>query len=390
VAHARDVAHESKEKGSVTRQKMGLVWDARYLDHDTGMALVSAKVPTDSIWEPQRHVARPSLVGRAQRLLERSGLLAHLEQIASRAATLDEVTRVHTQEHLERLRRICEQGGGEAGDFAPASPETYSVALLAAGGALAAVDAIAAGRIRNAYALLRPPGHHATPDQAMGFCFLNNVAIAARYAQDRLGFARVAILDWDVHHGNGTQAVFYDDPSVLFISLHQDNWYPLNSGRVEDVGTGVGTGFTINVPLPAGTGNAGYMCAVDRVVAPALHRFAPELILVSAGQDSSAVDPLARMAMSADGFRHMAARVAGLAADLCGGRLAALHEGGYSEGYAPVCTWAVVEGLCGVRTGHEDPYASWLGEVDANREIGPAAAAIDRVVERHDTQWGLA
>jgi acetoin utilization deacetylase AcuC-like enzyme len=380
---------ESKRKGSVMARKTGVVWDERFLDHDTGMALVSAKVPIDSIWEPQRHVARPTLVGRAWRLLERSGLLSHLDEIEARAATIDEVRRVHTITHIESLRRICQHGGGEAGDFAPASPETYGVALLASGGALAAVDAIAAGRVRNAYALLRPPGHHATPEQAMGFCFLNNIAIAARYAQDRHGFAKVAILDWDVHHGNGTQAVFGEDPSILFISLHQDNWYPLNSGRVDEVGTGKGTGYTINVPLPAGTGNEGYLSAIDRLVVPAIRRFAPDLMLVSAGQDPNALDPLARMAMSAAGFRRMAARVAELADELCGGRLAALQEGGYSEGYAPVCTWAVVEGLSGIRTGHEDPYASWLDEVDASREIGPAAAAIDRVVERHGAQWGL-
>jgi acetoin utilization deacetylase AcuC-like enzyme len=376
-------------KGSVTPQKTGLVWDGRYLEHDTGMALVSAKVAIDSIWEPQQHVARPTLVGRARRLIERSGLLAQLEQIDARAATLDEVTRVHTHEHVEHLNRVCSQGGGEAGDFAPASPETYDVALLAAGGALAAVDAVVGGRVRNAYALLRPPGHHATPGEAMGFCFLNNAAIAARYAQDRHGFGKVAILDWDVHHGNGTQAVFFDDPSVLFISLHQDNWYPLNSGRIEETGTAPGAGYTMNVPLPAGTGNQGYIAAVDRIVVPAIRRFAPDLVIVSAGQDPSAVDPLARMAMSADGFRRMAARVADLADDICSGRLVALHEGGYSEGYAPVCTWAVVEGLSGVRTGYEDPYESWFSEVDANREVGVATAAIDQVVAQHGAQWGL-
>jgi acetoin utilization deacetylase AcuC-like enzyme len=369
--------------------KTGLVWDGRYLEHDAGMALVSAKVAIDSIWEPQAHVARPTLVGRARRLLERSGLLAHLTQIDARVATIDEVTRVHTHQHVKHLRQICDQGGGEVGDFAPASPDTYDVALLAAGGALAAVDAVLGGRVRNAYALLRPPGHHAMPDEAMGFCFLNNVAIAARYAQDRHDLGKVAILDWDVHHGNGTQAMFSDDSSVLFISLHQDNWYPLNSGGVDETGTGAGTGFTINVPLPAGTGNEGYMAALERVVVPAIRHFAPDLILVSAGQDPSAVDPLARMAMSADGFRRMAARVAELAEQVCGGRLVALHEGGYSEGYAPVCTWAVIEGLSGVRTGHEDPYVSWLSEVDANQEIGPAAAVIDRVVERHGDQWRL-
>jgi acetoin utilization deacetylase AcuC-like enzyme len=373
----------------VTRRKTGLVWDGRYLEHDTGMALVSAKVAIDSIWEPQPHVARPTLVGRARRLIERSGLLAHLDQINARAATLDEVTRVHTHQYVEHLRRVCDQGGGEVGDFAPASPETYDVALLAAGGALAAVDTVLGGRVRNAYALLRPPGHHATPGEAMGFCFLNNVAIAARYAQDRHGLGKVAILDWDVHHGNGTQAMFFDDPSVLFISLHQENWYPLHSGRVEETGTAAGAGYTMNVPLPAGTGNQGYMAAVDRIVVPAIRQFAPDLVFVSAGQDPSAVDTLARMAMSADGFRRMAARVADLAVEICNGRVVALHEGGYSEGYAPVCTWAVVEGLSGVRTGHEDPYESWFSEVNASREIGPATAAIDQVVAQHGAQWGL-
>jgi acetoin utilization deacetylase AcuC-like enzyme len=375
--------------GSVTRQKTGLVWDRRYLENNTGMALVSAKVAIESIWEPQPHVARPTLVGRAHRLIERSGLLAHLDRINARPATLDEVTRVHTQQHVDQLRRVCAKGGGEVGDFAPASPETYDVAMLAAGGALAAVDAVLGGQVRNAYALLRPPGHHATPGEAMGFCFLNNVAIAARYAQDRHGLRKVAILDWDVHHGNGTQAVFYDDPSVLFISLHQDNWYPLHSGRVDETGTAAGVGYTMNVPLPAGTGNQGYMATVDRIVVPAIRKFAPDLVLVSAGHDPSAVDPLARMAMSADGLRRMAARVAGLADEVCGGRLIALHEGGYSEGYAPVCTWAVVEGLSDVRTEHEDPYESWFSEVSASREVGPAGAVIDQVVAQHGAQWGL-
>ncbi len=369
--------------------RTGLIYDSRFLDHDTGVALVSAVVPVDSVWEPQPHAASPQLVGRAYRLLGRTGVLSQLVEILARRATVEEIERVHSPQHVRHVRDVCLAGGGEAGEYAPASPETYEVALLAAGGALAGVDAVLGGAVRNVYGLLRPPGHHATPDRAMGFCYFNNVAVAARYAQERHGLKRVAILDWDVHHGNGTQAVFYDDPSVLFVSLHQDDWYPIGMGAVDQAGVGEGEGATINVPLPAGTGNAGYLAAIERVVAPALRRFGPELIIVSAGQDPSAFDPLARMAMSANSFRAMAAMVADVADEVCGGRLLACHEGGYSQGYAPVCTWAVVEGLSGIRTSHEDPNEAWLGALACATDIGPAREAIDRVVARHGAQWGL-
>ncbi len=373
----------------MTSGRTGLVWDSRFMDHDTGLAVVSATVPADSIWEPQPHAASPQLVGRAYRLLGRSGVLAHLEEVAPRPAARADLERVHTAAHVDHVRQVCLDGGGDAGEFAPAGPATYDVALLAAGGALVAVDAVMSGRLRNAYALLRPPGHHAEPDRAMGFCYFNNVAVAARYAQDIHGAQRVAIVDWDVHHGNGTQAAFHADPSVLFVSLHQDGWYPTGSGPVEDTGTGDGEGFTINIPLPPGTGNAGYLAAFDRVVLPALRAFAPDLILVSAGQDPSGVDPLARMACSADAFRQFAARLAALADEVCEGRLVACHEGGYSQGYAPVCTWAAVEGLSGVRTDHVDPYDAWLGGIPEATEVGPAGAAIDRAAEVHGARWGV-
>jgi acetoin utilization deacetylase AcuC-like enzyme len=367
----------------------GLVYDRRFTDHDTGLALVSAPVPADSVWDPQPHAASPLLVSRVYDLLGRTGVLDQLTEIPAAPAKVSDIERVHTPEHVQHIRRISEAGGGEAGAYAPASRETYDVALLAAGGAMTAVNAVLAGEVRNVYALVRPPGHHSTPDQAMGFCYFNNVAIAARHAQERHGLQRIAILDWDVHHGNGTQAAFVDDPSVLFISLHQEDWYPTGEGLVEHTGEGDGRGYTINVPLPPGTGNAGYLEAIDRVVIPAIRRFAPDLILVSAGQDPSGVDPLARMAMSADGFRSMAAKLAALADEVCAGRLVACHEGGYSQGYAPVCTWAVVEGISGLRTPHEDPYDAWLGGMPCATDAGPARAAIDRVVAQHGEQWGL-
>jgi acetoin utilization deacetylase AcuC-like enzyme len=373
----------------VTARPTGLIYDSRFLDHDTGLALVSATVPADSVWEPQPHVASPRLVSRAYSLLNRTGLLSQLVEVPTRPATTEDIERIHSAAHVQHIREVSLAGGAEAGEYAPASRETYDVAVLAAGGALAGVDAVVEGRVRNLYALLRPPGHHATPDKAMGFCYFNNVAVAARYAQQQHGMERIAILDWDVHHGNGTQAAFYDDQSVLFISLHQEDWYPTGEGLVDDVGRGAGAGYTINVPLPAGTGNAGYLAAIERIVSPAIRRFAPELILVSAGQDPSGVDPLARMAVSADGFRSMAAAVAALADGVCAGRLVACHEGGYSEGYAPVCTWAVIEGLSGIRTPHDDPYGPWLGGMPCATETGPASAAIDRVIARHGVQWGL-
>jgi acetoin utilization deacetylase AcuC-like enzyme len=368
----------------------GIVFDHRFMEHNTGLAVVSATVPADSIWEPQPHAASPHLVGRAHRLLERSGLLAQLVEIPARSATVAEIERVHTAAHVRHVRDVCLAGGGDAGEYAPCGPETYDVALLAAGGGMAAVETVLAGQVRNAYALLRPPGHHATPDRAMGFCYFNNVAVAARYAQAVHGLQRIAIVDWDVHHGNGTQAAFWDDPSVLFVSLHQEDWYPTGSGKAEETGMGAGEGFTINIPLPPGTGNAGYLAAFDRIVIPALRRFAPDLILISAGQDPSGVDPLARMAMSANGFRELGARMAALADEVSGGRLVAFHEGGYSQGYAPVCTWAAIEGISGIRTGHEDPYEAWLGGIAAATDPGPATAAIDRGVAVHGARWGLA
>ena len=373
----------------MSSKKTGLIYDSRFLDHDTGLGLVSATVPADSIWDPQPHAASPQLISRAYSLLNRTGLLSQLVEVPARAATVEDIERVHTAAHVQHIRDVSLAGGGEAGEYAPASRETYDVALLAAGAAMAGIDEVVAGNVRNLYGLVRPPGHHATPDKAMGFCYFNNVAVAARYAQQRHGLGRIAILDWDVHHGNGTQAAFYDDSSVLFISLHQEDWYPTGEGLVEDVGSGAGAGYTINVPLPAGTGNAGYLAAIERIVSPAIRRFQPDMILVSAGQDPSGVDPLARMAVSADGFRVMAAAVTALADEVCAGRLVACHEGGYSEGYAPVCTWAVIEGMSGIRTPHDDPYGPWLGGMPSASNAGPAMAAIDRVIARHGPKWGL-
>lgn len=371
-------------------KRTGIVYDGRYLDHDTGLAVVSAPVPADSVFEPQPHAASPALVARVDRLLQRTGLMAELVSIPARMATVDEIAAIHTREYITHIRRFCDAGGGEAGDYAPAGPETYDVALLSAGGALAAVDAVVEGDVRNAYALVRPPGHHAMPDKAMGFCIFNNVAVATKYAKSRLGLTKIAIVDWDVHHGNGAHSVFYEDPDVLFISLHQDNWYPEGYGSPDQTGAGRGEGRTVNIPLPPGTGNAGYVSAFERVVVPVLREFGPELILVSAGQDANGLDPLGRMLLSTAGYRRMTQELVAVAEDVCGGRLVALHEGGYSEGYAPLCTWAIIEQMCGIRSGVQDPYAFWLEAVEAATQVGPAAHFIDAVVDANRQYWTLA
>lgn len=223
----------------------------------------------------------------------------------------------------------------------PAAPERGAPAALSVGGALSAVDWTLEADGRNAYVLTRPPGHHATRDTAMGFCLFNNVAVAARH---RRGLERVAIVDWDVHHGNGTCDTFYEDGSVLYVSLHQDGLYPPDTGQPEETGRGDGLGATMNVPLQAGTSARGYLLAFERIVVPAVRSFRPELILISAGGDPAGTDPLGMMSVTAEGFRAMTRHVENVAHNL-GSRVVAVQEGGYSADHLPFCVLAMVEEL---------------------------------------------
>ena len=234
------------------------------------------------------------------------------------------------------------------------------IAALSAGLARAALFAVLEGRAANAYALSRPPGHHCLPDWPNGFCLLNNIAVAIRAAQAAGLARRVAVVDWDVHHGNGTEAIFLSDPEVLTISLHQERNYPLDTGGAEVRGTGKGLGFNINVPLPPGTGHANYLEAMERIVLPALTRFRPEAIVVACGYDASAMDPLGRMVATAETFRLMTRQMMQAAGDLCGGRLVLVHEGGYSEMHVPFCGHAVIEELAGTAIRAPDPLAATL------------------------------
>ncbi|MGK2956129.1 MAG: class II histone deacetylase, partial [Solirubrobacterales bacterium] len=204
------------------------------------------------------------------------------------------------------------------------------------------------GAAKTVFSAMRPPGHHAERTKAMGFCVFNNVAVAARHAQKAHGLSRVAIVDWDVHHGNGTQDIFYRDPDVLFISIHQDGLYPQDLGAVQERGLEDGFGTNVNIPMRAGSGDAGYVAAMEEVVVPSLEVFGPELVILSSGQDAAASDPLGRMSVTTEGFRAMTAKLVEYAESACNGRIVALQEGGYSLDHMPFCVLATVEALAGL------------------------------------------
>jgi acetoin utilization deacetylase AcuC-like enzyme len=357
----------------VAERRTGLVYDERCVAHDPPGGVPPGRLPA---WAAVPAFERPERLTLTRRALEGSGVVAAVVELAARFATADELLLVHGEDHVVRVLEAAASGERvELGEEAWTGPGTHDALLLAAGGLLAAVEAVLDGSLDNAFALMRPPGHHAERDAAMGFCLVNNIAIAARWAQRERGVARVAIVDWDVHHGNGTEAIFLDDPSVLTISLHQDGLYPAHTGGLDVRGA---DGSNINVPLPAGTGDAGYAHAFDRVVAPAVRAFRPDLLLVAAGQDASATDPLGRMAITVPGFRALADRAVALADELCGGRLVAALEGGYSLLHLPLANLAILEGLAGLPASFDhDPVG-----VDVSDELRDGERAAVAAAER--------
>jgi acetoin utilization deacetylase AcuC-like enzyme len=354
----------------------GFVFHELYLWHNTwnysGIFAPSLTV------QPGEHNENPETKRRMRNLIEVSGLIDQLVQLKPRYATEDEVARFHTRDHIAKIKALSEAGYGEASWLTPLGKGSFEVALLAAGGAIVAMDAVVQGKVRNAYALIRPPGHHAVADLGMGFCLFANAVIAIHHAKAAHGIGKVATVDWDVHHGNGTQAAFYADPSVLTISLHQDNLYPPASGGLEERGEGKGLGTNINIPLPPGSGNGAYVAAFERVVVPALKRFRPELIVVPSGFDGSGVDPLGRQMVSSEGYRAMTRMLLAAAEELCQGRLVMTHEGGYSAMYVPYCGLAVLEEMSGVKTPVEDPWAPLMAGWGGQNLQPHQAALIDQ------------
>ena len=297
----------------------------------------------------------PESKRRILSLLQVSSLAEKLAFASAPMASEDELLRIHPQSYLTEFKALSDAGGGELGFIAPFGPGSYEIAKLSAGLALHAVDSVLTGKFKNAYALSRPGGHHCLAHKPMGFCLLANVAIAVESAIRKHGLARVAVLDWDVHHGNGTQSIFYERDDVLFISLHQEGCFPPGYGGTADRGAGKGTGFNINVPLLPGSGHDAYLYAMQRIVAPAIERFEPELIVVSSGLDANGVDPLARMLAHSGTFREMTLQVMALADRHCHGRLALVHEGGYAETCVPFCGVAIMEALSGEGSDVVDP-----------------------------------
>jgi acetoin utilization deacetylase AcuC-like enzyme len=288
-------------------------------------------------------------------------LLPYVPRLAPRPATDEELLAVHTPGHLLHLRALAERGGGVIDGETVVAPQSEQIARLAAGGALVALDAVVAGgpdKPSAAFVLARPPGHHAMAACAMGFCLYNSIAVAARYAQQRHGLRRVLVLDWDVHHGNGTQSIFAADPSILFISLHQYPLWPPDWGWLDQVGTGEGTGFTVNVPLPPGQGDAAYALACAQVVRPIARAFQPELVLVSAGQDAHRADPIGDMALSAYGFAALARVAREIAAEAAAYGPVLLLEGGYNPQTLPYLVGAILDALGDMGLHITDPYAA--------------------------------
>ncbi len=308
---------------------VGFVYDPLYLEHETGA-----------------HPENPDRMRATLTLLEESGLLPRLCRIAARDATPDELALVHDPRYVAAVHRAAQDGGGWVDPDTLITPRSYDVAARVVGGTLAAVDAVAAGDVRSAFCLVRPPGHHATPVQAMGFCLFNHVAIAAAYARERHGIGRVAIVDFDVHHGNGTQEAFYDDPGVLYVSTHEYPFYP-GTGAASETGAGEGRGCNINIPMPHRSGDEQYRRVFEEAVVPALRRYRPGIILVSAGFDAHFAEEIADERLSVAGYGALVSMIKAAADELCGGRIVAALEGGYDLVALPWCVRRTIELLRG-------------------------------------------
>jgi acetoin utilization deacetylase AcuC-like enzyme len=294
--------------------KTGIVYSKDYLNHQT----------------PEGH---PESFRRAEvvvQAFEEQGLLAKVQSLAPRSATREEVTRCHAPSYFETAKQDVENGLSDlsTGDTS-ISPQSFNIALLAAGGVITAVDNVIEKKVRNAFCVVRPPGHHATPGKGMGFCLFNNIAIGARHAQARHKIGKVLIADFDVHHGNGTQDIFYDDGSVLFFDTHQHPWYP-GTGDASETGTGKGLGLTLNNPFPAGAGRTEILGAFEKKLVDAANRFKPDFVMLSAGFDSRLGDPLGHFRLTDEDFVDLTKVILHIAKEHAEGRLVCVLEGGYN------------------------------------------------------------
>jgi acetoin utilization deacetylase AcuC-like enzyme len=308
----------------------GFVYHEDYLKHKTGLM------------HPEHRGRLIAIIDH----LKKSELWGKLYHIKPSPAETKWILRVHTAGHLKFVREMCERGDAvldREGDT-QVCPESYAVALLAVGGVIAAIDAVMSAKAKNAFCAVRPPGHHAESSRAMGFCLFNNVAVGVRYVQEKYGFRKVAIVDWDVHHGNGTQEIFYDDPSVLYISTHQYPFYP-GTGATEERGAGKGRGFTLNFPLKVETDGEEYVELFNEKILPALEEFKPSFLFVSAGFDAHKDDPLAGLLLDESTYAEITRMIVGASEKLCDGRIVSVLEGGYDLHALPWCVEAHLQQL---------------------------------------------
>lgn len=334
----------------------GFFWDEKCFWHGGGNYAFT--LPLGGLVQPLAAGGlpeSPETKRRLKNLMDVTGLTGELMAHSAPPATRDDLLRVHPASYLDEFKRLSDDNGGELGMRTPFAKGGFEHCTLSAGLAKSAVEQVWTGKLKNAYALSRPPGHHCLPDFPNGFCLLANIAIAIEAAQANHGLGRVAVLDWDVHHGNGTEAIYYDRDDVLTISIHQEGNYPLDTGAISDRGAGAGVGFNLNIPLPAGAGDTAYSDVMAKIVRPALDRFKPDMIIVACGFDASAVDPLARMLVTANGFADMTRQIMDAADALCDGKLVLVHEGGYSEVYVPFCGHATIATLAGSAIAAPDP-----------------------------------
>ncbi|UWR22109.1 class II histone deacetylase [Sulfitobacter sp. S190] len=348
----------------------GFFWDERTFWHAGGDYAFT--LPLGGLVQPQAAGGlpeSPETKRRLRNLIEVTGLAAELDMRTADPAKTEDLLRVHPQSYLTKFKEMSDAGGGELGYHAPFGQGGYEIAQLSAGLSIAAVNAVSSGTLDNAYALSRPPGHHCLPDLPNGFCLLANIAIAVEAAQAKGLARRVVILDWDVHHGNGSEAIYYDRDDVLTISLHQDGNYPLDTGGLSDRGRGAGVGFNLNLPLPAGSGHAAYLHAMERVVLPQIEAFDPDIIIVACGYDAACSDPLSSMLATAETFAAMTRAIKEIAAKTCEGKFVLVHEGGYSEVYVPFCGHAVLEVMADAVASAPDPMKKGFDNRQPNARI---------------------
>ncbi len=320
------------------------------------------------------HQERPERVQSIRNLLEQDGILGSLLTPDFIQATEDDILLVHPASYYQRLRQTAEAGSVWLDPDTYSTPDSLNVAVEGVSQLLSLTKAVGEGRARNGFAVIRPPGHHARFDEAMGFCLLANVAIAVRWAQHRLGAERVLVIDYDVHHGNGTQEIFYDDPDVLFVSAHQHPFYP-GTGALQETGQGAGTGATVNIPLPAQTGDESYLHVFETILRPRVLRFNPDLIFVSAGYDAHWLDPLGGMNLSIHGFGSLVREILRWAGECCAGKCIFALEGGYHADALAHATLTTLRLLQDEEAPISDPFGPYPAHVS------PTGVLLDYIQE---------